>query len=184
MGPARHWREWMIAGLIILLGALALWLATSSHAGCPPEWNTVTCSEQGRQTWQLLSAGSQIDLTLTPAQFPALVRCLVGDPQRAVLAGVQVDFAPGEIYIVARLRRILAWPLCVRMRWNLQEDPAGSIRWECQEWQIGRLRMPEGFRTLLSRWANRWWESRVSPGWEFSRLELSRGLFQLLGRRR
>lgn len=174
----RCW-SWIIIGIATALVIAVLGVS----AGCPSDWREMPCSDEGRQIIQRIAASQELALTLTPAQAQALVRCLVGDPRHAVLAGMEVDTGLGELYVALRFQHILAWPVCVRMRWLLREAEAGRFQWQCREWRIGRLAMPAFLRSALSRRANRWWDAWVSRGWEIQRLELSRGLFQFLGRR-
>lgn len=171
-------------GIAAALVLAALLFCALAPAGCPPNWQSTPCSDESRQALERLFAGREASLSLTPVQFQAPARCLVADPSRAVLAGLQVEFAPGEFDGALRLQRILAWPICLRMRWRLEEDGAGRWRWACQEMQVGRLKMPAYLRALLSRQVNRWWEEQITPVWDIQRLELSRGLVEFLGRRR
>lgn len=174
----------MLMGISAALALTALLFRALAPTGCPPDWRDTPCPAESRQALERLFAGREASLSLTPAQFQALARCLVADPSRAVLAGLQVEFAPGEFDAALRLRRILAWPICLRMRWRLEEDGAGRWWWACQEMQVGRLKMPAYLCALLSHQVNRWWEARVTLGWDIQRLELSRGLVEFLGRRR
>ncbi|MGC8825977.1 MAG: hypothetical protein ACP5TV_03095 [Anaerolineae bacterium] len=171
-------------GISTALALTALLFRMLAPAGCPPDWRDTPCPAESRQALEGLTAGREASMSLTPAQFQALVRCLVADPSRAVLAGLRVEFAPGEFDAALRLRHILAWPICLRMRWHLEEDGAGRWRWACQEMQVGRLKMPAFLCALLSRQVSRWWGTRIAPGWDIQRLELSRGLVKFLGRRR
>jgi len=177
------WKRVLI-GLTAALALAALLFRALAPAGCPPDWRSMPCPDESRQVLERLAAGREVSTAMTPAQFQALARCLVADPSRAVLAGLQVGFTPGEFDAALRLRRILAWPLCLRMRWRLESGGAGRWRWACQEIQVGRLKMPALLCAVLSRQANQWWERRVIPGWDIQRLELSGGLVEFVGRRR
>lgn len=175
--------KWTLIGIAAALVLAALSFRALAPAGCPPDWRGMPCPDESRQALERLSAGREVSASMTPAQFQAFARCLVADPSRAVLAGLRVEFTPGEFDAVLRLERILAWPICLRMRWRL-EGGAGRWQWTCQEIQVGRLKMPALLCAVLSRQANRWWEKQVSPGWDIRRLELSGGLVEFVGRRR
>ncbi|MGQ9517251.1 MAG: hypothetical protein ACUVT1_08280 [Anaerolineae bacterium] len=179
-----HRWSWIIIGTTAALVIAVLWASADGSAGCPPDWRQTPCSGEGRQIIQRIAAGQELALTLTPAQAQALVRCLVGDPRHTVLAGMAVDIAPGELDIALRFQHLLAWPICVRMRWLLREAGAGHFQWQCREWRIGRLAMPAFLRSALSSRVNQRWDAWVSRGWEVQRLELSRGLVRCFGRRR
>lgn len=167
-----------------MLALAALLFSALAPAGCPPDWRDMPCPAESRQILGNLSTGQETAVSLTPAQFQSLARCLVAQPDGAVLAGMQVEFAPREFTAALRFRRILTWPVCMHMRWRLEGSGAGGWRWVCAEMHMGRLRMPALLCALLSRWANRWWEEWVIPGWDIQRLELSRGLVEFFGRRR
>ncbi len=176
--------KWMWIGIAAALALAALWFGALAPADCPPDWRSMPCSAESRQILNSLSAGQETAVSLTPAQFQALARCLVVVPDRAVLAGLQVEFAPWEFAFALRLRHILAWPVCMRMRWRLEGGSAGRLRWVCAEMRMGRRRMPPFLCRLLSRRATQWWEERVIPSWDIQRLELSGGLVEFAGRRR